>query len=543
MFVLRTLGRFSLERISDGTPILENQRKALALLALLAASRSAVSRDRLMSLLWSESDDARARGSIKQLLHLIRRQIGRDDAIEGLAELRLNPAAISSDVGQFRTALATGDDVRAISLYTAPFLDGVFIEGADEFERWVAIERNELSRQFAEALERLAATATRDGRNDDAVGLWRRLQETDPTNGRLAVGLMTALHAEGDRAGAIRHARIHQTLLQEELGAPAEARVLSYLEELLREPPTRRTPAPALPVIAASAPSANESPEVSRETRTTAEEPQHQSATASPKTRRLAYVLSAVAAGVLIATSWWYGRGAITANDAGFTQPGRVAVSVLVNRTNDQKLDAIGMMASDWLTRGLSRLPSVDVVEPGGLYLRGRTAAGDIVDPVKMARENGASVVVAGNYYYQNANHDSITFSAQVIDVATGRIERALEPVSAATNEPIAALEELRQRVSTALGALLDPRAPMLNSPLLLPPKLDAYSEFLTGQETYWRGDWESSLPHFRRAAALDSMFYTATAFVSIAAVGTGHCEIVDSIAQEFKKRGSRIPE
>ncbi|MEO7999475.1 MAG: hypothetical protein ABI852_18635, partial [Gemmatimonadaceae bacterium] len=193
--------------------------------------------------------------------------------------------------------------------------------------------------------------------------------------------------------------------------------------------------------------------------------------------------------------------------------------------------------------RGLSRLPVVDVVEPGGLYLRGRTQSGDVVDPLEMARANGASVVVSGSYYFKNANRDSITFSTQVVDVLSGRVERALEPVSAAANAPIAALDELRQRVSSALGTLLDPRMPILNTPLLLPPKLDAYSEFLTGQEVYWQGDWEKSLPYFRRAATLDSMFFTAAAFVSIAAVGTGRCEVVDSIAQEFSKRRDHVPE
>ena len=224
-------------------------------------------------------------------------------------------------------------------------------------------------------------------------------------------------------------------------------------------------------------------------------------------------------------------------------QPGRVAVAVMVNRTNDAKLDAIGMMASDWLMRALSRVPQVDVVDAGGLFLRGRTRTGDVVDPIEMARLNGASIVVAGNYYYRNGHRDSITFSAQVIDVASGRVERALEPVSASVNEPIAALDELRQRVSSALGTLLDPRTAILNTPLLLPPRLGAYTEFLAGQEVYWQGNWESSLPYFRRASRLDSTFYTAAAFVAVAGIGTGRCNLVDSVAREFATRRDQIPE
>ncbi|MBC8089864.1 MAG: hypothetical protein H7Z40_21605 [Phycisphaerae bacterium] len=548
MFSLRLLGRFSLDRTADGSPVLANQRKALALLAVLGASRTAVSRDRLMALLWSESDDARARGSLKQLLHLVRRQIGNDDAIEGLSELRLNPAIVTSDLAQFRGALSAGDDELAASLYAGPFLDGIFIEGADEFERWSTGERQELGRQFAESLERLAVAAAAKGNADEAVSRWRQLHDTDPTNGRLVIGLMTALDAAGDRAGAIRLARAHEALLQEELGAPPDGRVMNFAEELLRAPikgsnppsagvaTTLKAPAvmvhPNLPahsvhLPAEGIPSARTSTPSARSTR-------------PPGARYLGGVLAVI---VLAASGWFYANRAKPTGDSHALQPGRVAVAMLINRTGDAKLDALGMMASDWLSRGLSRVPSVDVVEAGGLYLRGRTQTGEAVDPIEMARANGASIVVAGNYYYQNASRDSITFSTQVIDVKTGGVKRALEPVSAATVAPIAALDELRQRISSALGTLLDPRMPILNSPLLLPPKLDAYSEFLIGQDVYWRGDWETSLPHFRRAAVLDTMFYTAGAFVSIAAVGTGRCNVVDSVAREFDRRRDRIPE
>ncbi|MEO7361909.1 MAG: BTAD domain-containing putative transcriptional regulator [Gemmatimonadaceae bacterium] len=555
MFFLRTLGRFSLEQTSDGSPILANQRKALALLAVLATSRSAVSRDRLMALLWSESDDVRARGSLKQLLHLIRRQVGRDDVIDGLAELRLNRDVITNDVEQFRSAVHAGDDHVAIALYGGPFLDSVFIDGAAEFERWTTSERDGLARQFAESLERLALAATAGGRIDEAVVLWRRLQDTDPTNGRLAVGLMAALNAGGDRAGAIRHARVHQALLHEELGAPAEPRVMNYADELLRVPANTRQLSPAGPgdtplVTAVHSPAQTviaideRAPDDSATGNVDIASAQSVAIQKNAQYRNFRrYVLSALAVVTLLVAGWVYSRQSPSQTDDNQLQPGRVAVAVLVNRTNDPKLDAVGMMASDWLTRGLSRLPAVDVVEAGGLYLRGHSQSGDVVDPIQMARSNGASVVVAGNYYYRNVKRDSITFSTQVIDVVSGRVERALEPVSASINEPIAALDELRQRVSSALSTLLDPRTIILNTPLLLPPRLDAYSEFLAGQEVYWQGDWESSLPYFRRAARLDSTFYTAAAFISVAGIGTGRCELVDSVAREFDRRRDRIPE
>ncbi len=579
MFVFRTFGRFSLESAEDGAPLLANQRKALALLAVLAANGSAVSRDRLMALLWSESDASRARGSLKQLLHLTRRHLGHDHVIEGITELRLNSAVVKTDVAEFRSAIAAGNDPLANSLYAGPFLDGVFIDGAPEFERWSSIERQALAQEFAQSLERLARGAMESGRFHDAAMLWRRVQETDPTNGRLAVALMEALHASGDRAGAIRHARRHEALIREDLGASPEQRVVAYAEQLLQiaddTSHSRRSSGTAVDVSATATGVESDhahvraiesaAPEMfDRGDSVAFAEPANTSAhavdapLAKHRQRAGILMLGGVATLILlIATGWLYAtrrapfgatlRGASARNEAKpadtrILQSGRVAVAVLVNRTNEATLDAIGIMASDWLTRGLSHVPGVDAVEAGGLYLHGLTKVGEAVDPIEMARQNGAAIVVAGSYY-QNANRDSLTFSTQVIDVATGRVERALDPVSADKNQPIAALDELRQRVTTALGTLLDPRIPILNTPLLIPPRLDAYTEFLAGQEIYWQGDWEGSLPFFRRAAARDSMFFTAAAFVSIAAVGTGRCVVVDSIAREFATRRDRIPE
>jgi DNA-binding SARP family transcriptional activator len=49
------------------------------------------------------------------------------------------------------------------------------------------------------------------------------LAALDPLNARYALGLMRTMDAAGDRAGAIQHARIYETLVQEELDLPPAA--------------------------------------------------------------------------------------------------------------------------------------------------------------------------------------------------------------------------------------------------------------------------------------------------------------------------------
>jgi TolB-like protein/DNA-binding SARP family transcriptional activator/tetratricopeptide (TPR) repeat protein len=250
MYRLRTFGGLVLER--DGIPQDEAgaRRKALSLLAALAAHGS-LGREPLMALFWPESDPERAKGSLKQTVHHLRRQLSEPELILGTAELRLNPACIESDVGLFSRALREGDPEAAVDLYVGPFLDGVYLEGAPEFERWVEGRRGELATRYREALEELAGGAEARGHPRVAVGWWWRLQAADPFNGRVALRLMQALDASGDRAAALRHARVHEVLLEGELGISPDPAILALADHFRSQaaplPPTGPPASPATP--------------------------------------------------------------------------------------------------------------------------------------------------------------------------------------------------------------------------------------------------------------------------------------------------------
>src|SRR5688500_15895737 len=95
---LTTLGSLSLTR--GGRPVggAASQRRSLALLAVLAAQeRRGISREKLAALLWPESDQDNARNSLKQVVYLLRRDLG-GAAVLGAAELRLGHDAISCDL-------------------------------------------------------------------------------------------------------------------------------------------------------------------------------------------------------------------------------------------------------------------------------------------------------------------------------------------------------------------------------------------------------------------------------------------------------------
>jgi TolB-like protein/DNA-binding SARP family transcriptional activator len=302
---------------ADGQ-VVQAQRRRLALLALLAAAGDrGLTRDLLFGYLWPEASEERARHALNQLLYGIRQSLG-EDALVGTDPLRLDPAAIDSDLRRFESALSGGSARDAVAYYRGPFLAGFYLPDAPQFERRVEEERTRLAAAHAAALEQLAADA--DSRGDVAETVaWRRaLAELDRLDARRAVALMRALAAAGDSSGALAHARTYEALVREELDAPADPTVIALANEIrtsaMRAPATTSTPASsgeptaaahALPAYAARADAAPLDPDGTQPA-----EPVPTTFIAAPRRRRrvLAYgvitlVLAAATLGVWRVTS------------------------------------------------------------------------------------------------------------------------------------------------------------------------------------------------------------------------------------------------
>ncbi|MBC7842893.1 MAG: hypothetical protein H7099_11295, partial [Gemmatimonadaceae bacterium] len=208
------------------------QQKALALLALLAAEPAGVSRAVVLAYLWPESDEERARTTLRQLVRGLRAGLAAPDLVEGTAVLRLGAGAATSDIADFRAALACGDDEQAVTWHSAPFLDGFHVRGTDEFERWVDTTRASIAGERIGALTRLAYRASARGDHAGAVDWWRRIAAANPVGSAPALGLMRALDAAGDRPAALQHARVHTALVQQELCAEPDAAVSALVDAL-----------------------------------------------------------------------------------------------------------------------------------------------------------------------------------------------------------------------------------------------------------------------------------------------------------------------
>jgi DNA-binding SARP family transcriptional activator/TolB-like protein len=214
------------------------QRHRIALLALLAlAPRGILPRDRLMAFLWPEASTDNARNLLNAAVHAVRRSLGEEVLITQGNGVRLDSSGIRIDIKEFELAIQKNEFGRAVEMYTGPFLDGLALPDAVEFEHWHDHERGRLERLYHRALEQQAEAVDRDRGPAEAVDLWRRRLSCTPTDGRIVLRLMQILAASGDRAGALRAAGVHATLLQSEFGTPPDNDVEALADELRHAPP------------------------------------------------------------------------------------------------------------------------------------------------------------------------------------------------------------------------------------------------------------------------------------------------------------------
>ncbi len=177
MIKLGMLGTLSLTD-ADGHEVraVLRQPRRLALLAYLAAAtpRGFHRRDSLLALFWPELDQEHARAALRQALHVVRDALGADVIVtRGDEEVGLDFERIWCDVVAFDCAVAAGLLHEALEHYRGDLLDGFFIAGAGEFERWLESERGQLREAAAHSARALVEQSEAAG-DLAAAAKWAR---------------------------------------------------------------------------------------------------------------------------------------------------------------------------------------------------------------------------------------------------------------------------------------------------------------------------------------------------------------------------------
>ena len=516
---LLTFGGLSL--VEGGVPVsgAASQRSRLALLAALAAAGAAgISRDKLLALLWPESDAERARHALKQGVYALRRDLGNETAIAGTATLTLDPSVVPSDVREFDEALARGDDAAAVALYAGPFLDGVFIKSAAEFDQWAASERARLERAHMDAVGRLARAAEGSGDVTAAAHWWRRAAAAEPLSGRVALSLMKVLAESGDVSAAIQHARVHDAVVKGELDSPADDAVLTFAEELRRG---EYVPPPRAPrAVVSTEPSIAELvPEGAHPLAAVLPTVDHATATeATPRRvaspwRRRAIAVALVAAGAVAGRTLLplMRPGAGSASRVPAVASRRIVVATFENRTGDHHLDPLGELAADWLARTMleAGFEVVDSRTSATIYrmLASIGPTGTVHDrAADLANQTHAATVVTGSYYRVR---DSLQFEANIMDPVRGVILHAVGPLRGLPDDAPSIIGTLSNRVTATLAASTDTTAGGSTASLAQPPSVEAFEHTSRAWEMFFArpADTTAVFAELALASRVDSAY------------------------------------
>ena len=254
-------------------------------------------------------------------------------------------------------------------------------------------------------------------------------------------------------------------------------------------------------------------------------------------------------AGVL-AWLWWLGPehratlATLLTRPAATLVTNRIVVAPLSNRTGDSTLAPVGDMAADWIARGLTQTAQFQVVDPRTAWLTAKlvTRMPRLLRPselaVGIAQETGAGLVVSGSYYREG---DSLRFEVQITDVASHKLTRSLDPVSAPVADAASVIPTLARRTVATVATAVDTLSAGMAAGLGQPPSFQAYDEVSRAWESFWRGDTADVYRRTARASALDSTYMPPRLMEAYVRSLDGQWPLVDSIVRQVEARRQRL--
>lgn len=248
---IRLIGPFALRSANgDHTPA---KRKAAAILAyLILSGQSRETRGRLAALLWSESDEERARASLRQCI----RDLRRVETDSGARFLAVDKLAVGTRPGTFRTDVTDLDQLLVDAVYeTAGRMlvnakDGLCLGLYDcdpVFDNWLRMQSTAWMDRTVGRLAALLETAEPHDRKAIATCIL----QLDPFFEPAVEEMLHVLHREGGYARAYAYFERYAEELREELDLGPSTRIAQAVAALKKTAagaaaglPAGETPAP-----------------------------------------------------------------------------------------------------------------------------------------------------------------------------------------------------------------------------------------------------------------------------------------------------------
>lgn len=249
---LNLLGTADL-RSSDGIQlqsVLQQPRRFLLLAHLAIATRSGfVRRDAVIGIFWPDAPQDKARGSLNQAIHQLRRSLGVHAILSrGTDEIALNHEVIACDAVAFLEAIEQSRWQDAMTVYRGDLLPGFFAPGtASELDHWLGQERERFRKLATTAAWQLAEEASAQGDIASSIVWARRACDWSEGDEEAIRKLMRHLDRLGDRAGVIQayESLVRELEKAETTPAPETVRLFQDLRESWHDTSNSETDTPA----------------------------------------------------------------------------------------------------------------------------------------------------------------------------------------------------------------------------------------------------------------------------------------------------------
>lgn len=520
--------------------LLENRRRMLAVLTVLAISPRPLTRDQLADFFWSNSEPARARHSVAESLRLLRRVLGDDAVAARSADITMDATApLESDVARFLAAHAAGAHSTAAALYTADFLDGIYVDRAPRFDEWVDRQREALRQTFASSCAAECRRLAHHGDHAASATLARRWLDIAPLSFEAADAWFRALLAPGSNE-ALHVARERMATYAAHLAAEydtAPDRRLTHMVDAAAQSLAARTTPPsddAVPPVArlplarprdASAASPEGGPRDAAFDRR-AVSPASESASASPSasaSHAPSRARRAVAVGVLtvvVATLAMWRQGVFdTLLSRSASERPTVRIAMVVadaeNATSDSLLGAAVSLA---MSTALTTADEMRLIAPARVrqlrsLMAGPTdstaARGPLTETVAraVATRAGAGTVAVPVLVSIGAQY---RVALRVVRANDGGAIASVQSAVVTSAQLLRAIDDVVYRVRGELAGQRVAREPVRPLPDYTTASLQALRLFAQGTQSLDAKDYIEAIESFRSAVQVDSTFALA---------------------------------
>lgn len=236
---LHTFGKLEL---SQNDKVIEIPLKAQLLLVYLCRHKDKQPRERLASLLWSDSTPKRAMHSLRMALSYLRNELG--DYVD-ISRTHVRVKHIKMDAQNFTDTLndlhpylnseqplsskITCELTEILAIYHGHFLAGIYTTNTKLFDEWRLVEQEALFQRFMFTGRRLLEAYITQKQYADGITLASRLLANEPLHEETHHRLMMLQAIDSDDTSALQQFETYQDQLMAELGVePGDAIITTY---------------------------------------------------------------------------------------------------------------------------------------------------------------------------------------------------------------------------------------------------------------------------------------------------------------------------